>query len=343
MESARAQLAERRPPRGPARLLRWLVFDGLLPRPAALRALAEALRLYQRSGLQRLLRASGLLARLAPPLAHAEAQLPRLSRRFFTPPLEVFPALGERRARVGMFVGCVMPYLYAEVHAATLRVLRRNGCEVVVPRGQVCCGALNLHSGERHRAVEMARSNARAFLAANVDAVVVNAAGCGASLKEYRERLDGSEADRDLAHRFSAMVRDVNEFLAELGLVPGLGPVRRRVTLQDSCHLAHAQQIKAAPRQLLAAIPGLELVEMAQPDLCCGSAGSYSLVQPDMSSRLLERKMADVAETGAEMIVTANPGCLVQLEHGSRAYGPRLPVRHVVELLDEAYRVEEST
>ncbi|MCC7103546.1 MAG: 4Fe-4S dicluster domain-containing protein, partial [Chloroflexi bacterium] len=211
MEMARAQAVKRSTDCRSTRLLRRLVFDVLLPNPRALRSVAALLRTYQRTPLAWLARRSGLLARLSPPLASAEAQLPRLSERFFEPEMVVFPAIGERRLRVGFFSGCVMPYLYAGVHEATLRVLRRNGCEVVVPRDQRCCGALHLHSGERERARELARANAHAFLGAGVDAVVVNAAGCGSTLKEYGE-LGGD--DPELGRRFSALVKDVNELLA---------------------------------------------------------------------------------------------------------------------------------
>jgi len=337
MEAARAQLAERRPGSWRTRLPRWAVFEQLLPRPERLRLLALLLRHYQRSGLQRLVRASGLLRALPGGLEQVEGQLPRLPDRFFQPDVEVFPASGVRCHRVGLLIGCVMPYLYPQVHAATLRVLRRNGCEVVVPRGQGCCGALNVHSGERHVAREMARRNARAFLEADVETVVVNAAGCGSTLKEYFELLSPSPADRELAARFSPLVKDVQEFLASIELEPPGHEVRRRVTLQESCHLLHAQRISAAPRQLLGRIPGLELVDMTHPDLCCGSAGVYNITQPEMSASLLESKMADIRSTTADTIATANPGCLLQLERGARLNGLRAEVKHIVELLDEAY------
>jgi glycolate oxidase iron-sulfur subunit len=338
METARTQLAARRPPTWRGRLLRWAVFEQLLPRPGRLRQLAGLLRAYQRSGLQRLVRASGLLRLIPGRLDQAEAQLPRLPSRFFTPPVDVLPAEGERRCRVGFFSGCVMPLLYPETHAATIRVLRRNGCEVVVPRGQVCCGALNVHSGERASARGLARQNLRAFLDAGLDAIVVNAAGCGSTLKEYGELLGHEPADQARAERFADQVRDVNEFLAGLDLVPPSGVVPRVVTLQESCHLAHAQRIRAAPRELLGRIPGLRLVELAHPDLCCGSAGVYSLTQPEMSERILESRMAEIEQTAADTVVTANPGCMLQLERGVRGKRLRVDVRHVVELLDESYR-----
>jgi glycolate oxidase iron-sulfur subunit len=339
MERARTQVVG---VQGLAPLLRWVVFRQLLPRPDRLRLVAHLLRYYQRSGLQHLVRASGFLRLLPDQLEQAETQLPRLPDRFFRPAVEVFPPRGPRRYRVGFFSGCVMPYLYPDVHAATLRVLRRNGCEVVVPRGQACCGALNVHSGERETARELARRNARAFLATGLDAVIVNAAGCGSTLKEYDELLAHDPADRGLAERFSLLVKDVNEFLASIELEPPTRPVDRRVTLQESCHLVHAQRIKAAPRRLLAAIPGLELVDMAQPDLCCGSADIYNITQPEMSEQLLAGKMADIQATAADTIVTANPGCLLQLEQGVRRSGMRAEVKHVVQLLDEAYRSPES-
>ena len=337
IEPARTQLAALRPGSWRTRLLRWLVFKQLMPHPERLRTAAHLLRRYQRSGVQRLVRATGLLRMLPGRLDRAEAQLPRLPRRFFKPKVEVFAPYGARRHRVGFFSGCVMPYLYSGVHADTLDVLRRNGCEVVMPRGQGCCGALNVHSGERDAARTMARRNVRAFLEAGLDAVVVNAAGCGSTLKEYDELLGHEPADRELARRFSLLVKDINEFLAGIELEPPKRPVRRRVTLQESCHLVHAQRITAAPRQLLGSIPGLELVEMAHPDLCCGSAGVYNVVQPEMSAAILSRKIDEIERTGADTIVTANPGCMLQLEQGVCERGLRAEVRHVVELLAEGY------
>jgi glycolate oxidase iron-sulfur subunit len=286
--------------------------------------------MYQRCGLQRLLRASRLLPA---PLAQAESLLPDLPAPFL-PSIDVYPAEGLRRYRVGLFTGCVMPLVYGQVHLATLRVLRHNGCEVHVPRDQVCCGALNVHGGEQRVARDLARQNLRAFLGRGLDAVVVNSAGCGATMKEYGELLgDGVQAQE-----FSRLTRDVSEFLTSIVLEPFRMSVRRTVTLQESCHLVHAQRIKAAPRTLLAAIPGLELRDMAHPELCCGSAGLYMLTQREMSTRILDDKMRDVAQTTATTIVTANPGCMMQLQRGLARSGITGEVKHVVELVDEAYR-----
>jgi glycolate oxidase iron-sulfur subunit len=227
-----------------------------------------------------------------------------------------------------------------------MRVLRRNGCEVVVPRDQVCCGALSAHNGERESARGLARQNLKIFQRHELDAIVVNAAGCGSTLKEYADLLCASD-DADVAprervdtERFSARVKDIHEFLASIGLARPLMSRRRRVTFQDSCHLLHGQRIATEPRRILAAIPGLEVREMARPDLCCGSAGSYSLTEPGMAARLLDDKMADVSTTGCDTLATANPGCLLQLERGARERGLDLEVKHVIELLDEAYSQE---
>jgi glycolate oxidase iron-sulfur subunit len=328
MESARAQLYQRTRLSLGERIFRRVAFTEVLPHPVRLRAMFAALLVYQRSGLRRLVRASGLLPA---PLAQAESLLPDLPAPF-RPRWEVYPAEGPVRYRVGLFTGCVMPLVYGPVHLATVRVLRRNGCEVHIPPRQVCCGALNVHGGEQEIARDLARQNVRAFASRGLDAIVVNSAGCGATMKEYAGLLDGPEA-AEFEHR----TRDVTEFLASIELVPFRREVRRQVTLQESCHLVHAQRIKAAPRQLLAAIPGLELRDVAHPDLCCGSAGLYMLTEPDMSTQILDDKMAEIASTRATTVITANPGCMMQLQRGLRRAGLQGEVKHIVELIDEAY------
>jgi glycolate oxidase iron-sulfur subunit len=326
MEAGRAQLYRQARLSWAERVFRRLVFRELLPHPRRLRAVFAALRLYQRSGLRRLVR--GMLPK---PLSDVEQLLPRLPNAFVAR-WEVYPAEGTARYRVGLFTGCVMPLMYGPVHAATLRVLRRNGCEVHVPRNQTCCGALNVHGGEREAMGEMARRNIRAFLGRGLDAIIVNSAGCGSTMKEYDELLRTEDSAE-----FARLTRDVTEFLAGIDLAQPTRPVERVVTLQESCHLVHAQRVKAAPRQILARLPGLELRDMAHPDLCCGSAGLYMLTEREMSTRLIDDKMREVAATGATTLVTANPGCLMQLEKGARQAGVQADVRHVVELLDEAY------
>jgi glycolate oxidase iron-sulfur subunit len=328
MGPARAQLYASTPLSAGERLFRRVVFEELLPHPRRLRLAGGLVRLYQRSGLQRLVRAQ---PRLPARLRDVEELLPPLDAPFVAH-TDVYPAQGATRYRVGLFTGCVMPLVYGRVHEATLRVLTWNGCDVYVPRDQGCCGALNVHAGERRIASEMARRNARAFLERSIETVIVNSAGCGSTMKEYAELTD-DRASAELASR----TRDLLEFLASIELRPPQRAIKRVVTLQESCHLVHAQRVTTAARQVLAQVPGLELREMAQPDLCCGSAGLYMLTQPEMSRRVLDAKLEDVRSTGASTIATSNPGCMLQLEAGVRRARLDADVRHVVELLDEAY------
>jgi glycolate oxidase iron-sulfur subunit len=221
-------------------------------------------------------------------------------------------------------------------------VLRRNGCETVFPEGQICCGALNTHNGETTSAKEMARRNIDAFLHPGVDAVVVNAAGCGAAMKEYGHLLKDDPTYAEKAKRFSLLVKDAGEFLAGIGLVGKLGTLNITVTYQDPCHLAHGQRIRSQPRQLLQAIPGLKLVEMNGSDRCCGSAGIYNITHGEMSQQLLRDKMPAIADTRSEAVVAPNPGCMLQLRYGTQKYGPDVKVYHLMDLLDRAYTAAED-
>lgn len=339
MEEARAEIL-RDGRRAPAswRASRF-VLRRFFSHPERLRYLMTALGLYQRSGFQGLLRRSRLLNLLPGPWRNLEQLVPRVSARPFVARGVVgSPADDPPRFRVALLSGCMMPYVFANVHEATVRLLVRHGCKVVVPPEQVCCGALHLHAGDREEAKRLARRNIDVFLAEDVDAIIVNVAGCGAAMKEYGELLKDDPPYAEKASRFSALVKDVTEFLADLPLSDGLGPLHQVVTYQDPCHLLHAQGIKSQPRALLQAIPGLELVELSHPDQCCGSGGLYNIIHPQMAQRLLQRKMQDVAATGAQVIATANAGCALQLEAGLRRYGLPGRVAHVVELLDEAYR-----
>lgn len=329
-EAARAVLGA---PGSPlARTMTRLALTRLFPSMRRFRMALGLLRFYQRSGLQRAARA--LMPRR---LREMDALLPRVPGRFFRRDGEVLPAIGARRARVALLSGCVMSTLFAEVNEATVRVLRHNGCEVVIPAGQGCCAALNAHNGETVAAKIMARRNIDAFLAAGADAIIVNAAGCGAQMKEYGHLLRDDPAYAERAQAASALVKDAGEFLAGLGLVPPRGRIDMTVTYQDPCHLAHGQKVRAQPRRLLAAIPGLRLVEMDGADRCCGSAGIYNITSPQMSQAVLADKMQAVGRTGAQAIVAPNPGCMLQLTYGGRRFGPDLPVYHLMDLLDRAY------
>jgi glycolate oxidase iron-sulfur subunit len=267
-------------------------------------------------------------------------------RPFFTERLgTVVPAVGSRRYRVAFFAGCISNLAFARLNEATVRVLARNGCEVVIPREQGCCGALHVHAGMRDMARHLAKQNIRTFLRDGFDAVITNAAGCGSVLKEYPQLFEEEDQEfLETAKAFSARLKDVTEFLAGIDLNRDFGAVNARATYQDPCHLGHAQRVRTAPRRLLAAIPGLELVELKEAEVCCGSAGIYNVAHNDMAERLLAGKMQRVDETGAQLILTANPGCLIQLRAGVARSGNPRRVMHVVELLDEAYsRADRKT
>jgi glycolate oxidase iron-sulfur subunit len=320
-----------------ARAVLNFAFTRVLAYPRRLKFIFGVLRLYQRIGLQRLLRP------LMPvKLRDMDALLPPIPRRFFQPPAEILPAWGERRARVAVLNGCIMPLLFGTINESTVRVLRRNGCEIVFPKEQICCGALNTHNGETSAARAMARRNIDAFLAAGVDAVIVNAAGCGAAMKEYNHLLRDDPNYAEKSNRFSLLVKDAAEFLADIGVTGKLGSLNMTVTYQDPCHLAHGQRVRNQPRQLLQAVPGLKLVEMSGADRCCGSAGIYNITHPEMSRQLLEEKMAAIAATESKAVVAPNPGCMLQLRYGAQHYGPAVAVYHLMDLLDRAYTAAEE-
>jgi glycolate oxidase iron-sulfur subunit len=335
VEAARAQIEQnyRRP--FLSRLARDFVFRGLLPYPRRIAILARLLYVYQRSGLQWLARATGIQRLLG--LAEREKLLPPIDREFFFSKLgRTYPAVGQRRARVALFAGCIAQVSFSALHEATIRVLTANGCEVVVPARQTCCGALAAHAGVRDVARSLARINLDIFLGDEFDAVITNAAGCGSTLKEYEHLFAAGTSEHDKAHSFRKKMRDVTEFLADLGLTANLAVLPMRVTYQDSCHLLHGQKVREAPRKLLRAIPGLELVEMAMADYCCGSAGSYNVTETQTSLALLAEKMKHARATNAPVIVTANPGCLLQMRAGAEIHSTGQEVVHVMELLDRA-------
>ncbi len=338
IEAARAGIEAQRQRSSAARLFRTFIFNHLLPSRAALQIVGAGLYLYQASGLQRFVRSSGLL-KLFGRLDRIEALTPTIEIPFFFSQIGVtFPAEGKKSYRVAFLAGCIANLTFCRLNEATVRVLQKNGCEVVVAPGQNCCGALHLHSGLKNEAAALAKQNIDAIVDGNFDAVITNAAGCGSTLKEYGELLDHDEAYAEKAKRFSALMRDITEFLTSIKLNTNFGPLNYSVTYQDSCHLLHGQKIKAAPRQLLRSIPGITFREMPGADICCGSAGIYNIVQNEMAMRILDEKMKAVNSTKAEIVATANPGCLLQLRAGVEMHGKAQRVVHVVELLDEAYR-----
>jgi glycolate oxidase iron-sulfur subunit len=317
---------------------RHFLFAHMLPSRAALTAAGTLVYLYEASGAKALLRAAarlklfgrlGDLAQLAP-----SAEPPF----FFREIGRTFPARGVRRYRVAFLAGCVANVLFARLNEATVRVLQRNGCEVVVPEGQGCCGALHVHAGLREEARKLARRNIDAVTAGEFHVILTNAAGCGSTLKEYGELLAEDPVYAKKAAEFAACMMDITEFLAAIELSRDMGPVDAAVTYQDSCHLAHGQRIRTAPRQLLAMVPGLTFREMPASDICCGSAGVYNIERSEMAMRILAHKMESVNSSGARIVATANPGCMLQLQAGVRLHGSGQRVMHVVEILDLAYR-----
>ncbi|WP_049578927.1 (Fe-S)-binding protein [Nocardiopsis sp. SBT366] len=321
------------------RALRTAVFS-LFPHRRRLRALRGPLRAYQASGVSALVRRSGVLDRISPTLATMERIAPPLSAP--PPPLpELVPAVGERRARVGMLVGCVQGAFFPEVNSATARVLALEGCEVVIPRSQGCCGALSGHSGRLTEAAEFAKGLVEVFEARQVERIVVNSAGCGSSMKHFDRTLEEAGAGPawvERARDVSSKVVDLTEYLVDLGPRAERHPLPLRVAYHDACHLSHGQGVTSQPRELLRQIPGLEVVDLPNKEICCGSAGVYNLFKPEAAGELGDRKGADVASTGAGLLVSGNPGCSLQIASAMERAGSSVSVTHTAQLLDASLR-----
>ena len=328
----------------PEKAIRQLIFS-LFPYPDRIRLLLAPLALYQKLGVSKLLQSSGLLKRLSPNLAAMESLLPAVTPSCFSDNLpELIPATGEKRYRVGMILGCVQRVFFSGVNEATARVLSANGCEIVVPKSQGCCAALPEHQGEDNQAHALARQMIDSFESAEVDYVIINAAGCGHTLKEYGAMLADDPDYAQKAKDFSAKVRDVQEFLAEAGLSAKLHPLQDEplVTVyQDACHLLHGQKISRQPRDLLTQIPGLTLREPLDAALCCGSAGVYNMLQPEIAQELGEMKARNLVNTGATLIASANPGCSLQIQQALEKKGHSVALKHPMQLLDLSIRGEK--
>jgi glycolate oxidase iron-sulfur subunit len=329
IEITRAQVEEEKPRTRTDRLLRQAIF-AVFPYPKRLRALRLPLRAYQASKINM----SPLLSRISPTLAAMERLAPPRADHVRLPAR--VPAKGERRAVVGMLTGCVQREFFPGVNAATARVLAMEGCDVVIPKGQGCCGALSLHSGRSAEAKAFAKQTIDTF--ADVETVVVNAAGCGSAMKDYADVLADEPEWAERAKAFSAKTRDLAEYLAELGPRATRHPLEITVAYHDACHLAHAQGIRAQPRALLNGIPGLEVREIADPEICCGSAGVYNLLQPEAAAELGDRKARNVSAAGADLLVAANPGCSLQIATALRRRGEEIAVAHTAEVLDASIR-----
>ncbi len=325
---------------GFSRLVSHISLNQVLIHQRRLGLAVTALRLYQRLGIQRVLRKTGLLRLLSGRLAELEGSLPRIPSSYFQAKGQTVPPIGNAKKRVALLSGCIMPLVHGPEMEAVARVLARNGCEVVVPKAQVCCGAIDSHVGDLDTARSLARRNIDVFLDADVDAIVVASAGCGSRMKGYGHLLRADLDYADRALRFDSMVKDIHEFLANLPLDPPKASLDYKVTYQDSCHLANPQRVTEQPRALLRAIPGVELVELPEASVCCGGGGTYAITEREFSLRILQSKMAAVRETGAEVLATANPGCVLQLQYGATRHDAPVRVRYVTDLLDEAYQRE---
>ncbi len=335
IEATRSQIERNHPRSFFENLHRRFLFE-VLTRPDRLHLLRLPLLAYQKSGLQSLVRGAGLLSLFPMQLQTMEALLPKLQASEHVPGLTA--AHGVKRRRVGLLLGCVQREFFPQINAATARVLAAEGCEVVAPQAQPCCGALMVHAGEEEGALALARKTIEAFERANVDTVVTNAAGCGSNVKDYGHLLRDDPSCAARAKVFSAKCKDITEVLAELEPRAIRNPLRLRVAFQDSCHLQHAQGVRAQPRSLLSNIPGLELAEIPESAICCGSAGIYNLVQPDAASALGERKARLIAPLKVDVVATGNPGCLLQVQSSLARIGHKTPVLHTVQLLDASIR-----
>ena len=340
IEATMQQVASRRKPGIISRTVASLALKQTLPNQGRLALLVGGMRLYQRSGLQNAVRKSGILNAMPGRLGELEGSMPQLPTEVFRARGQVYAAQGKRKMRVALLSGCVMPLVNGPQMNAVVRVLTRNGCDVEITRGQACCGAINSHVGDLETARTLARRNIDAFLGSGVDAVVVASAGCGARMKEYAHMLRNDSRYSEKAQAFSTMVKDIHELLAALPIDPPKASLPYRVTYQDSCHLSNAQRITAPPRQLLRSIPGIEFVELPNASKCCGAGGTYTITERDFSMRVLDSKMRAVRQTGANIIATANPGCLMQLQYGTQREGIPLEARYITDLLDEAYSKE---
>jgi glycolate oxidase iron-sulfur subunit len=328
IEPFRIQMNQSQKPQLP--WLQRFIMNSIFPYNGRNRFALAPARWMQWLGVDRLLQRTGLVKLLPRSLRQMHEMLPRLKKHYGRLP-ELLPPEGPKRARVALFVGCVADAVFPQTTLNTVRVLQKNGCEVVVPRGQGCCGALHYHSAQEEPARRFARANCQAF-PDDVDAIIVNAAGCGAMLKDYGHLLHD-----EAGQRFTAKVRDVSEFLAQLGPVKPEGTIPLKVAYHDACHLCHAQQIRKPPRQLLEIIPGVSLLPLNESEICCGAAGSYNLTQPEMAEKLGQRKTENILATAADVVCTGNVGCLMQIERHLRVAKSSMRVAHPIDLLAESY------
>jgi glycolate oxidase iron-sulfur subunit len=342
METVRGQIRRRFQQSALERLMRYIVFKTVFPQQGRLEFLFGISRLYQRSHMQGVMKRTNLIRLLPKRVRIMEEYLPSVPSKFFKAREHAITSpMGEKEHRVGFFSGCIMSLVYPSANEATLRVLARNGCEVITPPQQKCCGALHTHNGELEIARQMARANIDAFEETDVEFIISNAGGCGTTLKEYPELLRNDPEYANKAEKFSKKIMDLTQFLTSINLDKSFGRIEARATYQDSCHAAHVRKIMEQPRTLIKSIPGIKFVEMKEADRCCASGGSYWFTKHDLSMKLLDAKMANIAATKADMIVSANVPCLMHLQFGTTRTGMKVEVIHLAELLDRAYQASK--
>ncbi len=337
VEASRAQIEQQRLLSWRERFWRGLILNWLFLAPARLKFVARVLRLYQKSRIDHLLRGSRLLEFIAPKMAKVQAVSPKISEKFSDEFLPEVLSPTKRKYRVGFTTGCLMNVMYSDINDDTVKVLLQNRCEVVVPRGQPCCGSLHAHNGLRETARALARRMVESFESYRLDAIVMNSAGCGAFMKEYGHLLAEDEDYALRAARIADKVKDLSEFLVSIDFVPPRRQVQKRVTYHEACHLVHTQKISQQPKQILESIPGVELVELNEATWCCGSAGIYNIVRYEESMKLLQRKIENLKNTGADAVIMGNPGCLAQINYGVKRENLNMEVLHLASILRQAY------
>ncbi|WP_121611249.1 (Fe-S)-binding protein [Mesobacillus foraminis] len=341
IEEARGQIRQAMPLKGWQGAVSKFVLKGIFPHPNRLNAAGSLLKFYQKSGMQKAVRKTGLIKIMPDHLVQMEAVMPEVQEpvRKKYKNEQVLKAKGKSKAEVALLTGCVMDVMFSDINEATINVLRRNGNDVIIPQNQTCCGALHVHAGDRETGRMLAKQNIEAFR--DADKVIVNAAGCGCMLKEYSELFREEPEMHDKAVEFSKKVEDISKYLHETGYEKPKGEIKTRITYHDACHLAHGQNVRQEPRDILLDIPGVEMVHMPNSDRCCGSAGIYNITNPEMADAVLESKMQNVPGD-VEMISMGNPGCMLQMAMGVQKYGRNQKIVHTVQLLDWAYQKEDG-
>lgn len=340
VEAARNQIRIHGKESSSTSLLKWIFLHNVVSKKYLLKLVARILGIYQSSGMERLMKHSYVFKKLAPKLSKIQELSPRIDGRFFD---DIYPEIvkptGKPRYRVGFLSGCIMNVAFAKINEDTIKVLQHHDCEIIIPKDQVCCGSLQAHNGDFDIARTLAKKNIDVFLRSDIDVLVMNSAGCGALMKEYGHYLHDDADYADKAIIFSSKVKDISEFLYDIGLKKPEKEYKHRVSYHDACHLVHAQKISKQPRELIKSIPGIDYVELNEASWCCGSAGTYNVVRYDDSMKILDRKMENVKAAEAEYIVANNPGCLTQIAHGCTNAHVQTKVVHLATLLRDVYEL----